>query len=192
MAYDTSLGISMAHKYLVGSGHLETRLEHSLGVGRFALKVASRIKEVNPDITEGMDPEFSAFLGYVHDIGYSLGVAKHELHTIQILANGEKVPFDLARKAMHGPLAEQFNDTSYLPAGLDGIILSYCDLSVRIGDPISIEDRYKDMFERLALMPESEEKKREVGDSLNKALPRFKRYERLVLRLADAVSFKDF
>lgn len=192
MEYNPTLGLELMGKYL-NTEHLQKRLEHSRSVGEFAFKVASRIGVNNPELN--ISPELISFLGYAHDIGYHVREMKHELHTIDILVR-EGVPKDIAEKTMHGQMAEQFGEKDgkdYLPKGLEGIILVYCDASVRIGEPISIEDRLNDIEARVnANNSYPEELKNEILFYARKCQPRMKRYESIVLNLANAGSFKDF
>ena len=196
MVFDTEYGQELAKKYL-GTDSLKTRLEHTNGVAEFAYKVAQKIKTENPEL-EDLDPEFVRFLGYVHDIGYSVDAGKHEVHTIDLLINQEGVPAEVAKKAMHGQLVEQFgekegNAKQYLPVGLDGMILTYADMSVRTGGPIPIRDRAKEIIERIQGIPNMPpELKKDITNNMYKALPRFERYEKIVLSLAGVNSAEEF
>lgn len=196
MEYNRGLGKSIMQKYLSIDG-LQKRLEHTQSVAEFAFKVAEKIKEVNPELVD-FDPELVGFLGYTHDIGYSIESQKHEVHTIDLLINNEEIPSYIARMAMHGQLLEQFgekegNIVRYLPIGLEGMILTYADMSVRIGGPIPIGERAKEIIERVQGMPSMpDDLKEDIVDNMYKALPRFEKYERIVLAFAGVDSVKDF
>lgn len=182
-------------KYLGNEPRLAKRLEHSVAVGDFSSKVARRIAERNPELS--LDADLCEFLGYSHDIGYSIADGKHEVHTIDILQR-EGVEPQVARKAMHGQLAEQFgvkegNTQQYMPLGIEGLILTYCDMSVRTGEPVTIRERVAEIIERVKAIPTmSEQLKRDIEDNMHKALPRFERYEQLILALAGIKSAKEF
>ena len=195
MEYNRNRGRLMMRKYLSKDG-FQRKLEHSEGVGEFAFKVSQRIKQRNPDFT--FDPEFVGFLGYVHDIGYVVGPEKHELHTINILRCREQIPFEIARMAMHGQLVEQYgekegNPEKYLPIGLEGVILTYVDMSIKTREPITVRARAKAIIKGLqgvTSIPDS--LKQDIIEGMRKALPRFIQYERMVLALAGVNSVKDF
>ncbi|MBN2052527.1 HD domain-containing protein [Candidatus Woesearchaeota archaeon] len=194
--YDRKLGQSLMQKYL-NTDKLQKRLEHTQGVAELAYKVADKIKKENPELID-FDPEFVGFLGYVHDIGYSVADGKHEVHTINILVEKENVSKDIARLAMHGQLAEQFgekegNVAQYLPVGLEGMILTYADMSVRTGEPVPMRERAKEIIERIKAIPTmSAELKKDIEDNMYKALPRFEQYERTILSLAKVSSIRGF
>jgi len=196
MIYDRQHGKELMQKYL-NTDKLQKRLEHTEGVAEFAFKVASKIKSANPELVD-FNPEFVGFLGYVHDIGYSVADGKHEGHTINILLEKENIPQNIARFAMHGQIAEQFgekegNVSKYMPHGLEGMILTYADMSVRTGEPITIRERAKEIIERVKAIPTMKEQlKKEIEDNMHKALPRFEKYEKIVLTLAGVNSAKDF
>lgn len=122
---------------------------------------------------------------------------KHEVHTIDILLK-EKVNSRVARKAMHGQLVEQFgekegNIEQYMPMGIEGMILTYCDMSVRTGEPVTIRERAEEIIERIKAIPTMPEQlKRDIEENMYKALPRFERYERIILALAGIKSVKEF
>lgn len=145
-----------------------------------------------------MDPEFIGFLGYVHDIGYSRGSGKHEVHSVDILITQEGFPREIAKKVMHGQLAEQFGEKEgdveqYMPVGIEGVILTYADMSVRTGGPVAIKERAKEIIERVQAIPTmSPALKQEIADNMQKALPRFERYEQIVLALAGVNSAREF
>jgi len=195
MRYDAQAGKELMQKYLGSEPRLAKRLEHSIAVGDFSSKVARRIAHINPEL--GLDAELCEFLGYSHDIGYSVADGKHEVHTIELLQK-EGVDAQIARKAMHGQLAEQFgekegNAEQYMPVGLEGIILTYCDMSVRTGEPVAIRERAAEIIERIRAAPTMPEQlKREIEENMHKALPRFERYEQIVLALAGIKSAKEF
>jgi predicted hydrolase (HD superfamily) len=196
MNYDRQYGKKLMQKYL-NTDKLQKRLEHTEGVADFAFKVASKIKSANPELIN-FNPEFVGFLGYVHDIGYSVADGKHEVYTIKILVEKENMPSDIALFAMHGQLAEQFgekegNVDQYLPNGLEGMILTYADMSVRTGEPVTLKERAKEIIDRVNARPTMPDQlKKDIKDNLYKALPRFERYEKTVLTLAGVNFAKDF
>jgi len=182
-------------KYLGNNPGLAKRLEHSQSVGDFACKVAERVAERNPEL--GLDAKLIGFLGYVHDIGYSVSDAKHEVHSVNILKK-EGVEDAVAGKAMHGQLAEQFGETEgnvaqYLPIGLEGMILTYSDMSVRTGEPVPMVERAAEIIARIKAVPTMPEQlKQDIETNMYKALPRFERYEKIVLALAGVQSAREF
>ena len=205
------VGQYLAEKYLSGAGYkqrfgmfakkemidkLNKRLEHTEGVAQFALKVARRVSERNPSLNLSL--EFVGWLGYVHDIGYSVEDAKHEVHTIELLTEQEGVSADIARYAMHGQLAEQFGEAEgnvdqYLPLGLEGRILTYADMSVRVGEPIPMRERAKEIIDRIRGIPSMPvQLKQDIETNMYKALPRFESYESEILSLAGLTAAKDF
>jgi len=190
--YDRQHGKELMQKYL-NTDKLQKRLEHTEGVADFAFKVASRIKSANPELVN-FNPEFVGFLGFVHDIGYSVADGKHEVHTINILVDKENIPQDIARFAMHGQLAEQFGQkeedvSQYLPHGLEGMVLTYADMSVRTGEPITLRERAKEIIDRVKAIPTMPEQlKKDIEDNLYSALPRFEKYESTVFNLANVLS----
>lgn len=196
MNYDRQTGKSLMQKYL-NTDKLQKRLEHTEGVADFAYKVANKIKSNNPELIN-FDPEFVGFLAYVHDIGYSVADGKHEIHTIKILVDKEDVPKNIARFAMHGQLAEQFgekegNVSQYMPHGIEGMILTYADMSVRTGEPITLRERAKEIVDRINAIPTmTDELKKDIETNMYKALPRFEKYEKTVLALAGVNSAKEF
>ena len=196
MKYNCKLGSDIMKKYL-GTDDLQKRLEHSEGVAEFAFKVAQQIKGNNPELTS-FEPEFVGFLGYVHDIGYSVEAEKHETHTVDLLNEREGIYAKRARMAMHGQLVEQFgeiegNVEQYMPHGIEGMILTYADMSVRTGGPIALKDRAEEIVERVKGIPGMPDQlKLDIETNLYKALPRFEKYERIVLALAGVESVKDF
>ncbi|MBI2045437.1 hypothetical protein HYT23_05235 [Candidatus Pacearchaeota archaeon] len=195
MEYNAKTGKELMRKYLGNEPKLAKRLEHSVAVGDFSFKVSRRIAQKNPELSIGVG--LCEFLGYCHDIGYSMADGKHEVHTIEILIK-EGIDIKIARKAMHGQLAEQFgererNVEKYLPIGIEGIILTYCDMSVRTGEPITIRERAKEIIERVRAIPTMPEQlKKDIEDNMHKALPRFERYEQIVLSLAGVKSASEF
>lgn len=193
--YNALTGEELMRRYLGDDLRLAQRLEHSISVGDFSFKVASRIAERNPELN--IDVDLCEFLGYVHDIGYSVVSEKHEVHTVGILI-GERVAPRIARKAMHGQLVEQYgekqgNAEQYMPIGIEGMILTYCDMSVKIGEPVTVRERAAEIIERIQTIPTmSEQLKRDVEENMYKALPRFERYEQIILALAGIKSVKEF
>jgi len=192
MIYDNKFGKELAQKYL-GKKEFETRLEHTRGVAEFAYLVAQKIKNNNPELIN-FNPELVGFLGWTHDLGYSVDAGKHEVHSIDILINKEGIPKNIAQKVMHGQLAEQFgtkedNIEQYLPQGIEGMILTYADMSVRTGSPISLKERAAEIIERINKIPTmSDTLKQEIANNLNNALPRFEKYESTILKLANVSS----
>ncbi|HBM45597.1 MAG: hypothetical protein UT05_C0005G0027 [Parcubacteria group bacterium GW2011_GWF2_38_76] len=195
METNTQTGKLLATKYLGNNPKLATRLEHSISVGDLSSKVAKRIAQNNPELNINVD--LCEFLGYCHDIGYFISPEKHEIHTIELLKK-EGLDPEIAKKAMHGQLAEQFgekegNVRQYFPVGIEGIILTYCDMSVRIGEPVAIKERAREIIERIKTIPTIPDAlKKDIEDNMIKALPRFERYEQIVLALAGLKSAKEF
>ena len=187
-------GKELMTKYLGNNPKLAKRLEHSQGVGDLAYKIAQKVSARNPEL--GLDSELIGFLGYSHDIGYSIADGKHEVHTINLLEK-EGYEHAIARKAMHGQLLEQFSENEgnvekYLPQGIEGMILTYADMSVRSGEPVSIKERASKIIERIKSIPTmSEQLKTEIETNMCKALLRFERYEKVVLALAGVDSAKE-
>ncbi|VVB80930.1 HD domain protein [uncultured archaeon] len=195
MNYNAQTGRELMQKYLGNEPKLAKRLEHSVAVGDFSSKVARRITQRNPELS--LDADLCEFLGYSHDIGYSVADGKHEVHTVDILQK-EGVESQVARKAMHGQLVEQFGvkegDTArYMPAGIEGMILTYCDMSVRTGEPVTIRERAAEIVGRIKGIPTMPEQlKKDIEENMYNALPRFERYEQAVLALAGVSSAKEF
>ena len=188
------MGRELAFKYL-GTDDFKDRLDHTEGVAEFAYRVAHRVKSNNPELVD-FDPEFVGFLGYAHDLGYSVETKKHEVHTIEILVR-EGISEDVARRAMHGQLVEQFgeqegNVDQYMPIGLDGMVLTYADMSVRKGDPVPVRERAAEIVSRVQGFKISDDVKQDIIDNLDKALPRFERYERNILALAGVNTVGEF
>ena len=192
--YDREFGRSLMEKYL-GEEKQKRKYEHSKQMGEFTYKVALRIKERNPELNIG--PEFVGFLGYVHDIGFFRDAKMHELHTIDLLIDEEYVPLRLAQKAMHGQLIEQYGEKDgrtkeYTPKGVEGMILTYADMTINTG-PMAIDDRAAEIIGKVKGSDFlSEELRQDIVNGMHKALPRFHRYEQVVLALAGAESFADF
>lgn len=183
-------GEIIMRKYL-GTSDLASRCEHSLSVAKLSYQVAQKIKQRNPELA--LSPEFVCFLGYVHDIGYAIHFHEHELHTVNILVSQEQIPKEIADMSMHGQLAEQRENPYYLPRGLEGMILTYADMSVRIGEPVSLQMHVKEIRKRVEANKKMSPELKEKGlATLKKAIPRFERYERLILTLAQASSIHDF
>ena len=195
MKYNAQKGKELMQKFLGNEPRLAKRLEHSLAVGDFSSKVARRIAQRSPELS--LDADLCEFLGYSHDIGYSVSDGKHEVYTINLL-RGEGVNPQVARKAMHGQLAEQFGEKEgdtkqYMPIGIEGMILTYCDMSVRIGEPVTIRERAAEIIERVkAIQAMPYLLKKDIEENMHKALPRFERYEQAVLALAGIKSAKEF
>ncbi len=195
MEINAQTGKLLMEKYLGNNPKLAKRLEHSVSVGDFASKVAKRIAQSNPELNLNVD--LCEFLGYCHDIGYSVADGKHEVFTVDILQK-EGVDPQTAKMAMHGQLAEQFGEKEgnvqrFTPVGIEGIILTYCDMSVRVGEPVTIKERATEIIERIKSIPTMPEAlKKDIEDNMMKALPRFERYEWIVLVLARVGSAKEF
>lgn len=194
MTFDRAHGRYILFRYL-GDVECRARYDHSIGVGDFASAVADRIKRRHPELV--LEPEFIRFLGYAHDIGYKVADAKHEVHTVELLKH-EGLPLSIARMAMHGQLVEQFgskegNVEQYLPVGLEGMILTFSDMSVRTGGIIPMEERAAEIVARIVANPAMPaELKQDIIANLHAALPRFRRYEGIVLALVGASSVTDF
>ncbi|HII15438.1 MAG TPA: HD domain-containing protein [Nanoarchaeota archaeon] len=197
MVYNREAGKKLAVKHLSGfsSEYMMMKLQHSFDVGEFAYKVAARIKKMHPACH--VDAELAGFLGYVHDIGRARNNHLHELHTIDMLVE-EGIDRDIARMAMHSQLLEQYGEKEgdvqkYLPVGIEGMILTYADMVVKTGSPISIDERVADVAERTRKSRQmNPELIREILESLPRAVRRFKRYERIVFLLAGVGSAKEF
>jgi len=99
MIYNAQTGRELMQKYLGNESGIAKRLEHSMAVGDFSSKVARRIAQRNPELS--LDADLCEFLGYAHDLSYSVADGKHEVHTVEILRR-EGVDPTVARKAMHG------------------------------------------------------------------------------------------
>jgi len=194
MKYNAKTGKKLMRKYL-SKPELKKRLEHSKAVGDLCFKVAKKIAQNNPELHLNVD--LCAFLGYVHDIGYSINPKKHEVHTVGLLQK-EGCSARIAKKAMHGQLVEQFgekegNKEQYLPDGIEGIILTFCDMSIRTGELITIRERAAEIIERVKTSPVMPDKlKKEIEKNMYKALPRFERYEKIILTLAGVKTVKEF
>ncbi|MFH1064980.1 MAG: hypothetical protein V1734_00550 [Nanoarchaeota archaeon] len=192
MNLDKIYGREIARKYLCAKP-LERKLLHSYCAGQFAYKVALKILKTN-SLPEYLDADLTGFLGCVHDIGVARSQSKHELHTIDMLVE-EGIGRDIARRTMHGQMEEQYGDGDgrYLPVGIEGMILTYADMTILTGNPISMEQRCEEIKQRVSGAKKiTPEQKEEIIVNLDKAMPRYKFYERIILRLADANSFRDF
>lgn len=195
MQYNAQTGKEIMQKYLGNDPKFETRLKHSEGVGDFMGKVARRIAKKNPELN--LDVDLCDFLGYVHDIGYIVDEGLHQLYSIDLLIK-EGVEESVAKKTMHGALFEDFEGkddcaSKYLPQGIEGVMLTYADMSVRFGEPMPIKERAAEMFNRIAsdkTMPQ--DVKERIKLSITKAMPRFERYEWVILILAGAGSVGEF
>lgn len=192
MIYDRRSGMAIAVKYL-SDPRFKRKLLHSFGVGEFAYRVAYKILKNHPSLTHP-DAELAGFLGYVHDIGVARRFLRHEIPGIELLTE-EGIEPDIARRIMHGQVEEQYGngDGRYLPVGIEGMILTYSDMSVDTGNPITIEERIAAIKQRVALIRDADDEwKRQVVLNLDKAYPRYKAYERIILRISNAESFRDF
>lgn len=196
MKYDRILGEKILNKYL-SLPRYKPKFDHSQFVGEFAYKVAHKIKLENPELKQ-FDPELVGFLGYVHDIGVYIHPIGHERHTIGMLINNENIPPNIAQMTIHGQLIEQHGKKDnkieeYTPIGLEGMILTYADMSIKTKDPMSIEKRRDEIVQRVqGIKRLSDEIKKDIIDNLHIAMPRFKRYEKIILTLANVNSYKDF
>jgi len=191
VTYNRELGRHLAEKYLKG---LEIKLfaspypilEHAQKVGELCYDYAKKIIAKNPEFGVIMDPELVGFLGYVANIGYRIRKEAHELHTIYLLENKEKIPHDVAIKASHGQLVETLgNNEEYYPVGIEGILLTYIDISVRTGPIVGIDQRAKEIETQIKSQTISEEAKKEALLNFAKALIRYKRYEKIIKALME-------
>lgn len=192
MIYDRLSGRAIAVKYL-SELRFKNKLLHSFGVGEFACKVTFRIIKTYPSLTH-LNPELAGFLGYVHDIGVARQPLQHEIPSIEMLIS-EGVEHSVAKMAMHGQVEEQYGngDGKYLPVGIEGMILTYSDMTVHIQKPMSIEERIVDIKERVSrIKGVPDEKKKDILVNIDKAYPRYKRYEKIIFLLSGAESFRDF
>jgi len=187
-------GIKILDKYVDKN---DKKYVHSLGVANFAKRVAERIRHKNPEI-KNLDSQLVEFLGLVHDIGNSVHYRMHELHTIDLLIKNEYVPENIAWMTIHGQIPEQYgrkfgNPKNFYPKGLEGMILTYADMSVNTGHPMYMEERVDDIIERANLLQNvPEEYKNGIITGINKAMPRFQRYEKIIFELAGVGSYKHF
>lgn len=193
MEYNRENGIKLMEKYL-SRENLWEKLKHSKAMGEFAFKVAMRIKNNSPE-TE-IDPELASFVAYTHDIGSFIDHRKHELHTIDLLVK-EGVPENIAWKTMHGTFPETYEEDhvkaeKYLPRGIEGMILSFSDMSIRFGEPMSIDERAMEIITRMKTLPIEESRRVRIESDIKKAMPRFKRYEKVIYALAGVSSYKEF
>ena len=107
----------------------------------------------------------------------------------------EGVEPDIARRIMHGQVEEQYGngDGRYLPVGIEGMILTYSDMTIHIDKPISIEERIVDIKQRVSRLKDADEaRKNDILVNIDKAYPRYKMYERIVFLISGVDSFKDF
>ena len=135
MEYNRESGIILMDKYL-SREDLKDKLLHSRSMGIFAHRVAMKIKNNSPEIN--INPELASFIAYTHDIGSFISHVMHELHTIDLLVKNEGIPEDIAWKTMHGTFPERYENepekaSKYLPKGIEGMILTFADMSIRIG-----------------------------------------------------------
>jgi hypothetical protein len=189
--YNKFFGRLILNKYI---DKKDRRYTHSVGVANFSRRVAARIKHRHPEFSF-IDPEFSAFLGYVHDIGYSVSPDMHELHTIDLLIK-EGMPKDIAIKTSHGQIPEQYGPKDshfrkYYPSELDGMILTYANMTVSL-HPMYMEERVIDIRDRVEWSPLSKEKKEDIIYGLEKAFPRYLNYEATILSLAGVRNYTHF
>lgn len=193
MEYNRESGIRLMEKYL-SREDLWEKLRHSRAMGDFAYRVADKIKLNSPEVD--VNPELAAFVAYVHDIGSFVNHKMHELHTLDLLKK-EEVPEDIAWKTMHGVFPERYENEPekaalYLPRGIEGIILSFADMSIRFEVPMSIEERTNEIITRMKTLPIEESRRARIEKEIIKAMPRFKRYEKIIYALAGVSSYKEF
>lgn len=193
-------GLKIANDTLKGTKY-EYKISHCKAVGDMCYELASNILYSNPELKSDINPDICRFIGYVHDIGYSVNPNDHEIESMNILTTKYFIGDRLASKVIHGHLAEKYAidgrlNTNYLPVGLEGIILTYCDVSVITNDDdeiseISIEGRLGDIIKRVKDSDLDELTKSEVEQSIIKAYPRFKRYENIIFDLLSFEIFED-
>ena len=184
--------MALAVKYL-SDLRFRRKLLHSFGVGELAYRVAYKILKNHTSLTH-LNAELAGFLGYAHDIGVSRSFLQHEIPGIEILKE-EGVEPDIARRIMHGQVEEQYGngDGRYLPVGIEGMILTYSDMTIHIDKPISIEERIVDIKQRVSRLKDADEaRKNDILVNIDKAYPRYKMYERIVFLISGVDSFKDF
>lgn len=185
MKYNRKTGLEILNKYLENNSR---KFTHSVDVGNCSYMFADILSEKHPEL--GLDKELVGFLGYTHDIGQSITSAKHELKTIELLIR-EGVPIEIAIKAMHGQLLEQFakdpHNILYLPVGYEGKILTVADMSVDPRDGIiSVEDRAERIKSWVRANPKmSDTLKDDFCNGMNAALPRFQQYRDELFELMD-------
>jgi hypothetical protein len=183
--YNRSLGKTICDRYLSENPQL---LAHSYKCGELCYELAMKILAKNPEFEKELDPETMGFLGYTHNIGTLVSRDKHELHTMYLLTTKEGVPENIAIKTRHGQLVEDYDDPKYYPIGLEGILLTYVDVSVRPhhpdGEILPMKDRVNEM---LKLMQTRESVFVKYTDEMvakfKKAIPRYLRYERIIQSL---------
>jgi HD superfamily phosphodiesterase len=193
MEYNRELGIKLMEKYL-SREDLWEKLRHSRAMGDFAYRIGEKIKHNSPEM--GIDSELVAFVAYVHDIGSFVSHRMHELHTLDLLKN-EGVPEDIALKTVHGTFPERYENEPekaklYLPRGIEGMILSFADMSIRLGEPMSVEERANEIITRMKTLPIEESRRVKIEGEIRKALPRFFRYRDIIYSLAGVKSYKEF
>ena len=136
-------------------------MEHSYKTGEAAYELAKEIIAKNPEFEFIIDPEIVGFIGYVHNIGYKISQDIHELHTIYLLENKEHIPPEIAIKTRHGQLVEQHGkDEEYFPVGIEGIILTYIDISLRDGETVTMDERATEIEEHIQSQDYSDAGKR--------------------------------
>lgn len=176
MKYNRKTGLEILKRYLENNSR---KFAHSVDVGNCSYMFADILSEKHPKL--GIDKELVGFLGYTHDIGQSVTSAKHELKTVELLIK-EGVPIEIAIKAMHGQLLEQFakdsHSTFYSPVGYEGKILTVADMSVDPRDGIiSVEDRAERIKNWVGVNPKmSDTLKDDFCSGMDAALLRFQQY----------------
>lgn len=181
MEINAESGKLLLKKYLSDN---KAKYDHCMDVGDLCFKVATKLK---------LNATFCAFWGYVHDIGCSIDRDNHEKNTIKILIS-EGIDPEKAKIAMHGHLAEEFGP-QYLPVGIEGEILTYCDMCVDVGQPTTVQERANKIIEKLSALPLTivpQAKKDHIIKYLNIALPRFKSYEKKFLALGQVQNVNEF
>jgi fatty-acyl-CoA synthase len=192
--YNRKYGKELVDKYLKNSdldllaSDLKL-LDHSYKAGELCYELALQIQTKNPEFARIIDPECVGFLGYVHNIGYSIQNESHELHTVYLLTKKENVPEWIALKTKHGYLVEKYADKvdrewkDYYPVGLEGILLTYIDFSLRKGDIIPVKDRATEILNYIQKTNKDPKAIANISENLQKALPRYQYYETLINNL---------
>jgi putative nucleotidyltransferase with HDIG domain len=153
------------------------RLEHSIGVSRFAYDLAQKIAAKHPDLP--VDPEKVRIAALLHDIGRSQP-GDHELNSMRILRK-EGLPH-IAEIAIHGTIYEiarlrGVDDPALLPATLENKIVAYADARFRLS-VVTLDQRFADVRERRKDDPDK-------LASIDIAIDRFKSMERELMGLLE-------
>jgi hypothetical protein len=191
MEYNRETGTALMNKHLVGD-RFSQKIGHSIAVGELCYLTTVAIIIAHPQM-DWLDPDFCGFLGTVHDIGYSIVAEKHEAKTVELL-KAEGIPCGIAAYAMHGQLYEQFGDQEtnparYLPQGIEGRILVFSDMCVGRKGIMTVQERADELIS--ALSTSSSKREQEVAQYLKLALPRFQRYEKQILDMANKKSAQE-